>query len=71
MATNHTVPATDGGTTTVTPDTSVPTNNPNISAETTANAGASQVGTTSTVTGQIIARQRQTHQSTPTQALRL
>lgn len=54
VATNHTVPTTDGGTATVTPDTSVPTNNPNISAETAANAGASQVGTTSTVTGQIV-----------------
>lgn len=53
--TDHTaVPTTDGGTATVTPDTSVPTNNPNISAETASNAGASQVGTTSTVTGQIV-----------------
>ncbi|AXQ78573.1 LPXTG cell wall anchor domain-containing protein [Streptococcus chenjunshii] len=48
------VPTTDGETSTVTPDTSVPTNNPNISAETAANAGASQVGTTSSVTGQIV-----------------
>ena len=48
------VPTTDGGTATVTPDTSVPTNNPNISAETAAQAGASQVGTTSQVTGQIV-----------------
>lgn len=54
VATNHTVPTSDGGTAIVTPDTSVPTNNPNISAETVANAGASQVGTTSTVTGQIV-----------------
>ncbi|MCF2565207.1 LPXTG cell wall anchor domain-containing protein [Streptococcus pasteurianus] len=54
VVTDHTVPTTDGGTATVTPDTSVPTNNPNISAETAANAGASQVGTTSTVTGQIV-----------------
>lgn len=48
------VSTTDGGTATVTPDTSVPTNNPNITAETAQNAGASQVGTTSTVTGQVV-----------------
>lgn len=48
------VPTTDGGTATVTPDTSIPTNNPNITAETAQNAGASQVGTTSTVTGQVV-----------------
>ncbi|MCO4480048.1 Extracellular protein [Streptococcus infantarius subsp. infantarius] len=48
------VPTTDGGKTTVVPDTSVPTNNPNITAETAQNAGASQVGTTSTVTGQVV-----------------
>lgn len=48
------VPTTDGGSATVTPDTSVSTNNPNISAETAAQAGASQVGTTSQVTGQIV-----------------
>lgn len=48
------VPTTDGGSASVTPDTSVPTNNPNISAETAAQAGASQVGTTSQVTGQIV-----------------
>lgn len=54
VTTDHTVPTTDGGTATVTPDTSVPTNNPNISAETAAQAGASQVGTTSQVTGQIV-----------------
>lgn len=48
------VPTTDGGTATVTSDTSVPTNNPNITAETAQNAGASQVGTTSTVTGQVV-----------------
>ena len=48
------VPTTDGGKATVVPDTSVPTNNPNISAETAQNAGASQVGTTSTVTGQVV-----------------
>lgn len=54
VTTDHTVPTTDGGTATVTPDTSVPTNNPNISAETAANTGASQVGTTSQVTGQVV-----------------
>lgn len=48
------VPTVDGGTTTVISDTSVPTNNPNITADTAKNAGASQVGTTSTVTGQIV-----------------
>lgn len=48
------VPTTDGGKATVVPDPSVPTNNPNISAETAQNAGASQVGTTSTMTGQIV-----------------
>ena len=48
------VPTTDGGKATVVPDTSIPTNNPNISAETAQNAGASQVGTTSTVTGQVV-----------------
>lgn len=49
-----TVPTNNGGTATVTPDTSVPTNNSNISAGTAKNAGASQVGTTSTITGQIV-----------------
>ncbi|HEO5430262.1 TPA: LPXTG cell wall anchor domain-containing protein [Streptococcus agalactiae] len=48
------VPTTDGGKATVVPDTSVPTNNPNITAETAQNAGASQVGTTSTITGQVV-----------------
>lgn len=48
------VPTTDGGKATVVPDTSVPTNNPNITAETAQNAGASQVGTTSQVTGQVV-----------------
>ena len=48
------VPTTDGGKATVVPDISVPTNNPNITAETAQNAGASQVGTTSTVTGQVV-----------------
>ncbi len=54
VTTDHTVPTTDGGTTTVTPDTSVPTNNPNISAETAVQAEASQVDTTSQVTGQVV-----------------
>lgn len=49
-----TVPTINGGTATVTPNTNVPTNNPNVSAQTAANAGASQVGTTSQVTGQIV-----------------
>lgn len=48
------VPTTDGGTTTITPGTDTPTNNPNVSADTAQQAGASQVGTTSTVTGQIV-----------------
>lgn len=48
------VPTTDGSKATVVPDTSVPTNNPSITAETAQNAGASQVGTTSTVTGQVV-----------------
>lgn len=55
------VPTTDGGTATVTPDTSVPTNNSNITAETAQNAGASQVGTTSTVTGQVVQDVTSTH----------
>lgn len=49
-----TVPTTDGGTAQVTPDKTVPTNNPNISADIAHQAGASQVGTTSTVTGQVV-----------------
>ena len=49
-----TVPTTDGGSAQVTPDKTVPTNNPNISADTANKAGASQVGTTSTVTGQVV-----------------
>lgn len=48
------VPTTDGGTTTITPGTDTPTNNPSVSADTAQQAGASQVGTTSTVTGQIV-----------------
>ncbi|HFR3868777.1 LPXTG cell wall anchor domain-containing protein [Streptococcus dysgalactiae] len=48
------VPTVNGGTTTLTPNPSVPTNNPAVSAQTAVNAGASQVGTTSTVTGQVV-----------------
>ncbi|WP_277294297.1 LPXTG cell wall anchor domain-containing protein [Streptococcus hyointestinalis] len=51
---NTTVPTTDGGTAQVTPDKTVPTNNPSISADTANHAGASQVGTTSTATGQVV-----------------
>ncbi|MGC6553520.1 LPXTG cell wall anchor domain-containing protein [Streptococcus sp. VTCC 12905] len=49
-----TVPTVNGGTTTLTPNPAIPTNNPNVSAQTAVNAGASQVGTTSTVTGQVV-----------------
>ena len=49
-----TVPTVNGGTTTLTPNPSVPTYNPAVSAQTAVNAGASQVGTTSTVTGQVV-----------------
>lgn len=49
-----TVQTVTGGTATVSTDPSVPTNNPNISAQTAYNAGASQVGTTSQVTGQVV-----------------
>ena len=48
------VPTIDGGTTSLTPDVTVPTNNPNVSAQTAADAGASQVGTTSKITGQVV-----------------
>ena len=48
------VPTIDGGTTSLTPDVTVPTNNPNVSAQTAADAGASQVGTTSQITGQVV-----------------
>lgn len=48
------VPTTTGETTTVTTDKSQSTNNPNVSAQIAYNAGASQVGTTSTVTGQVV-----------------
>ena len=48
------VPTVNGGTTTLTPNPSVPTNNPAVSAQTAVNAGASQVGTTSTITGQVV-----------------
>lgn len=51
---NTTVPTTDGGTAQVTPDKTVPTNNPSISADAANHAGASQVGTTSTATGQVV-----------------
>ncbi|RSJ11083.1 LPXTG cell wall anchor domain-containing protein [Streptococcus intermedius] len=51
---NTTVPTTDGGSAQVTPDKTVPTNNPSISADTVNHAGASQVGTTSTITGQVV-----------------
>jgi len=44
----------DGGTTTLIPDVKVPTNNPGVSAQTAVEAGASQVGTTSQVTGQVV-----------------
>ena len=37
------------------PNISVPTNNPNVSAQTAVDAGASQVGTTSQVTGHVVA----------------
>ncbi|MBO4108816.1 LPXTG cell wall anchor domain-containing protein [Streptococcus suis] len=49
-----TVPTTDGGTAILTPDVSVPTNNPKVTADQAQKAGASQVGTTSQVTGQIV-----------------
>lgn len=49
-----TVPTVDGGKTTLTPSVDVPTNNPNVSAQTAVNAGGSQVGTTSQVTGKIV-----------------
>lgn len=48
------VPTVDGDTTTIIPDLSVPTNNPKVTADTAQKAGASQVGTTSTVTGQVV-----------------
>lgn len=48
------VPTTTGKTVTVNTDKSQPTNNPNVSAQTAYNAGASQVGTTSSVTGQVV-----------------
>ena len=48
------VPTIDGGTTTLIPDVKVPTNNPGVSAQTAVEAGASQVGTTSQVTGQVV-----------------
>lgn len=48
------VPTVDGGTAVLTPDVTVPTNNPNVSAQTAYDTGASQVGTTSQVTGQVV-----------------
>ncbi|MCY7177385.1 cell surface protein [Streptococcus gallolyticus] len=48
------VPTTIGETATVNTDKSQPTNNPNVSAQTAYDAGVSQVGTTSQVTGQIV-----------------
>ena len=45
---------TTGETATVNTDKSQPTTNPNVSAQTAYDAGASQVGTTSQVTGQIV-----------------
>ena len=48
------VPTTTGETATVNTDKSQPTTNPNVSAQTAYDAGASQVGTTSQVTGQIV-----------------
>lgn len=48
------VPTTTGETTTVNTDKSQPTNNPNVSSQTAYDAGASQVGTTSQVIGQIV-----------------
>lgn len=48
------VPTITGETVTVNTDKSQPTNNSNVSAQTAYNAGASQVGTTSTVTGQVV-----------------
>ena len=48
------VPTIDGGTASLKPDVTVPTNNPNVSAQTAVDAGASQVGTTSQITGQVV-----------------
>lgn len=48
------VPTTTGETAIVNTDKSQATNNPNVSAQTAYDAGASQVGTTSQVTGQIV-----------------
>lgn len=50
-----TVPTVDGGSAVLNPNISVPTNNPNVSAQTAVDAGTSQVGTTSQVTGQVVA----------------
>lgn len=51
---NVTIPTIDGETAIVNTDKSQATNNPNVSAQTAYNSGASQVGTTSQVTGQIV-----------------
>lgn len=48
------VPTINGGTTTIPTDVKTPTNNPNVSAQAAQNAGASQVGTTSAITGQVV-----------------
>jgi len=48
------VPTTTGETVTVNTDKSQATNNPNVSAQIAYDAGASQVGTTSQVTGQVV-----------------
>ena len=48
------VPTTSGEVVAIPSGTDTPTNNPNISAEVAKAAGASQVGTTSTVTGQVV-----------------
>ena len=48
------VPTIDGGTASLKPDVTVPTNNSNVSAQTAVDAGASQVGTTSQITGQVV-----------------
>lgn len=48
------VPTTTGETATVNTDKLQPTNNPNVSAQTAYDAGVSQVGTMSQVTGQIV-----------------
>lgn len=51
---SQTDPTVNGQTTTVTPNVNVPTNNANVSAQVAYEAGTSQVGTTSQVTGQVV-----------------